>query len=197
VVLVEGGALTLVPAADAAIDAVESIDQTRRYGAVSGAGEPLPGDGSAAIDRAAVAVSAELVGICQRALEMGVAYVKDRKQFDTPVGAYQAVSHRCAQMLRETESARSATYYAAWAAGAEPERLPEAAALAKAAASEGGREVTASNIQVHGGIGFTWEADAHWLFKRAQMDSALLGGAGAHRARLARIAAARLARATA
>ena len=161
---------------------------------MSGAGEPLAGDAAAAIDRAAVAVSAELVGICQRALEMGVAYVKDRKQFDTPVGAYQAVSHRCAQMLRDTESARSTTYYAGWAADAEPERLPEAAALAKAASSEAGREVTASNIQVHGGIGFTWEADAHWLFKRAQMDSALLGGAGAHRARLARIAAARLAR---
>jgi alkylation response protein AidB-like acyl-CoA dehydrogenase len=197
VVLVEDGALTLVAAADAAIDAVDSIDQTRRYGSVTGGGEPLPGDAQGAIDRAAVAVSAELVGICQRGLEMGVAYVKERKQFDTPVGAYQAVSHRCAQMLRETESARSATYYAAWAADADPERLPEAAALAKVAASESGREVTASNIQVHGGIGFTWEADAHWLFKRAQMDSALLGSAGTHRARLARIAAARLSRATA
>jgi len=197
VVLVEGGTLTLVPAADASIEAIESIDQTRRYGSVSGAGEALAGDAAAAIDRAAVAVSAELVGICQRALEMGVAYVKDRKQFDTPVGAYQAVSHRCAQMLRDTEAARSTTYYAGWAADAEPERLPEAAALAKAASSDAGREVTASNIQVHGGIGFTWEADAHWLFKRAQMDSALLGGAGSHRARLARLAAARLAAATA
>ncbi len=162
-----------------------------------GAARCCAGDVSAAIDRASIAVSAELVGLCQRAMEMGVAYVKDRKQFDTPVGAYQAVSHRCAQMLRDTESARSTTYYAAWAADAEPERLAEAASLAKAASSEAAREVTGSNIQVHGGIGFTWEADAHWLFKRAQVDGALLGGAGTHRARLARLAAARLAGAVA
>jgi alkylation response protein AidB-like acyl-CoA dehydrogenase len=197
IVLAEDGALTLIAAADADVRAVDAIDPARRYASVSGGGEPLAGDAAAALDRCAVAVSAELVGLCQRALEMGVAYVKDRKQFDTPVGAYQAVSHRCAQMLRDTESARSTTYYAGWAADAEPGRLAEAAALAKAAASEAGREVTGSNIQIHGGIGFTWEADAHWLFKRAQMDSALLGGAGTHRARLAKIAASRLAGAAA
>lgn len=197
VVLVENGGLTLIDAREAAIDVVESIDQTRRHASVAGPGEPLAGDAQPAIDRAAVAVSAELVGLCQRAMEMGVAYVKDRKQFGTPVGAYQAVSHRCAQMLRDTEGARSTTYYAAWAADAEPQRLGEAAALAKAASSEAGREVTGSNIQVHGGIGFTWEADAHWLFKRAQMDSSLLGGASVHRARLAQLAAARLAGAAA
>jgi alkylation response protein AidB-like acyl-CoA dehydrogenase len=124
---------------------------------------------------------------------MTVAYVKERKQFDTPVGAFQAVSHRCAQMLRDTEAARAATYFAAWAAGAETERLPEAASLAKAAASDAGREVTASAIQAHGGIGFTWEADVHWLFKRAQLDAVLLGGATEHRARLAALLARRLA----
>ena len=124
---------------------------------------------------------------------MTLAYVKDRKQFDTPVGAYQAVSHKCAQMLKDTEGARSATYFAAWAADAEPERLPEASSLAKAAASDGGRDVTAAAIQCHGGIGFTWEADVHWLYKRAQVDAALLGGSGAHRARLAKLLAARLA----
>ena len=141
------------------------------------AGEPLPGDVAAAADRALVAVAAELVGVCERALEMTVAYVKDRKQFGTPVGAYQAVSHRCAQMLLDTEGARAAVSFAAWAADADPERLPEAAAMAKAAASDAGREVTAAAIQLHGGIGFTWEADVHWLFKRAQLDAALLGGA--------------------
>ncbi len=197
VVLVEDGGLTLVAGGNADIEPVDTIDQTRRYANVRGDGEPLPGDAAGAIDRAAIAVSAELVGLCQRALEMGVAYAKDRKQFGTPVGSYQAVSHRCAQMLRDTESARSTTYYAGWAADADPERLAEAAALAKAASSDAGREVTASNIQVQGGIGFTWEADAHWLFKRAQMDSALLGSAGTHRARLARFAAARLAGAAA
>jgi alkylation response protein AidB-like acyl-CoA dehydrogenase len=109
-----------------------------------------------------------------------------------PVGAFQAVSHRCAEMLLQTESARSAAYYAAWAADDDPERLGEAAALAGAAAADGGREVTAGAIQMHGGIGFTWEADVHWLFKRAQSDAALLGPASGHRAALARHAAARL-----
>jgi alkylation response protein AidB-like acyl-CoA dehydrogenase len=122
---------------------------------------------------------------------MTVEYVKDRKQFGVPVGSFQAVSHRCAQMLLQTESARSAAYFAAWAADADPERLPEGAALAAAAAADGGREVTASAIQAHGGIGFTWEADVHWLYKRAQLDTALLGGAGRHRAALARLGAAR------
>src|SRR5581483_6281579 len=101
-------------------------------------------------------------------------------------------SHRCAQMLLHTESARSTAYFAAWAADADPDRLPEAAALAAAAAGDGGREVTASAIQAHGGIGFTWEADVHWLYKRAQLDSALLGGGPSHRATLARIAAQRV-----
>jgi alkylation response protein AidB-like acyl-CoA dehydrogenase len=91
-----------------------------------------------------------------------------------------------------TETVRSATYYAAWAADAAPDRLTEAAALAAAAAADAGREVTASAIQAHGGIGFTWEADVHWLFKRAQLDTLLLGGAKAHRATLARLAAQRV-----
>lgn len=196
-VIVTGDGLRLVPGADAGADSVDAIDPTRRHASVAESvaqgGAPLPGDGDLATDLARAAVAAELVGVAQRALEMSVAYVKDRKQFETPVGAFQAVSHRCAQMLRDTEMARSATYNAAWAADAAPERLAEAAGVAKAAASEAGREVTASAIQVHGGIGFTWEADVHWLYKRAQIDAALLGGAGAHRGRLAHMAAARLA----
>jgi alkylation response protein AidB-like acyl-CoA dehydrogenase len=183
----------VVAGADARVTVTETIDPTRAYGRVeTGAGEPLGGDAQAGIDRAAIAVSAELVGLSQRALDMTLAYVKERRQFDVPVGAFQAVGHRCAQMLLGVESARSATYFAAWAAGAEPERLAEAASLAKAAASEAGREVTASAIQMHGGIGFTWEADVHWMYKRAQLDAALLGGAGTHRARLARIVADRV-----
>ena len=200
IVLLEDGRARLVARADAVVEPVEAIDPTRRHARVTaapGAGEPLDGDVAGGADRAAVAVSAELVGICRRALAMTVAYVKERRQFDTPVGAYQAVSHRCAQMLRDTEGARSATYFAAWAADADPERLPEGAALAKAAASAAGREVTASAIQAHGGIGFTWEADVHWLYKRAQLDAQLLGGGRTHRARLMRIVAGRLAGATA
>src|SRR4051794_3044494 len=177
----------------AQVEAVATIDPTRAYGRVTPrAGEPLDGDVAAGVDRAAIAVSAELVGISQRALDMTLAYVKERKQFDVPVGAFQAVSHRCAQMLLGVESARSATYFAAWTADADPERLAEGASLAKAAASEAGRDVTASAIQAHGGIGFTWEADVHWLFKRAQLDAALLGGAGTHRERLARLVSQRV-----
>jgi alkylation response protein AidB-like acyl-CoA dehydrogenase len=192
-VLIDGDGAELVTGADVA--PVQTIDPTRRYGRVSGgAGEPL---GAAAAHVVRAAIAAEVVGVAQRALDMTVAYVKERKQFGTPVGAFQAVGHRCAQMLLHVESARSTAYFAAWAAGADPERLPEAAALAAASAAEAGREVTASAIQAHGGIGFTWEADVHWLYKRAQLDAALLGGAGRHRAALARIAAARVAAAPA
>jgi alkylation response protein AidB-like acyl-CoA dehydrogenase len=184
------------------IEEVESIDPTRRYGRVVATGEELEGSAQgagvgAAVDRALVAVSAELVGVCQRALDMTVEYVKERKQFGIPVGTFQAVHHGAAQMLLDTEGGRAATYYAAWAADAEAERLPMAAAMAKAWTSDAGRSVTGAAIQLHGGIGFTWEADVHWLYKRAQLDSALLGSAGTHRARIAALAARERAGATA
>jgi alkylation response protein AidB-like acyl-CoA dehydrogenase len=182
----------LLTPAQADVSFVASIDPTRstaRVSADADAGEELAGEVSAGVDRALVAVSSELVGVCDRALEMTVAYVKERRQFGVAVGSYQAVSHRCAQMLLDTEKARSTAAFAAWTADADPERLAEAAAMAKAAASDAGREVTASAIQAHGGIGFTWEADVHWLYKRAQLDAALLGGAKRHRARLAGILA--------
>jgi alkylation response protein AidB-like acyl-CoA dehydrogenase len=192
IVLVEDeGARVLAPA-DAEVTSTASIDPTRsaaRVSAPADAGEELAGEIAAGVDHALVAVSSELVGVCDRALRMTVEYVKERRQFGVPVGSYQAVSHRCAQMLLETEMARSATAYAAWSADADPATLPEAAALAKAAASSAGREVTASAIQAYGGIGFTWEADVHWLYKRAQIDAALLGGAKRQRARLAQVLA--------
>jgi alkylation response protein AidB-like acyl-CoA dehydrogenase len=182
---------------EADVEPVETIDPTRAYARVTpvdgaGVGTLLTGDVALAADRATVLVAAELVGVATRALEMSVAYAKERTQFATPIGAFQAVQHRCAQMLLHTEGARSATYSAAWAADADQAGLPEAASIAKASASDAGREVTASAIQVHGGIGFTWEADVHWLYKRAQLDAQMLGGAGLHRARLSRLAAARL-----
>jgi alkylation response protein AidB-like acyl-CoA dehydrogenase len=193
-VLVEDDGTGLVLSADEArVTPLEAIDPTRSAASVSvpdGAGESL-GDVCVGLGHSLISVSSELVGVCERALEMTVAYVKERKQFGVPVGAYQAVSHRCAQMLLDTEKARSTAAFAAWTAGADPERLAEAAAMAKAAASDAGREVTASAIQAHGGIGFTWEADVHWLYKRAQLDAALLGGAKFHRARLAAILARR------
>ncbi|HEY2202465.1 MAG TPA: acyl-CoA dehydrogenase family protein [Solirubrobacteraceae bacterium] len=193
-VLVEDDGTGLVLAAeDAEVTPLEAIDPTRSAARVSvpdGAGDSL-GDVCAGLGRSLISVSSELVGVCERALEMTVAYVKDRKQFGVPVGAYQAVSHRCAQMLLDTEKARSIVNFAAWTADADPERLAEAAAMAKATASDAGREVTAAAIQMHGGIGFTWEADVHWLYKRAQIDAVLLGGAGSHRAQLAAILARR------
>ena len=196
IVLVEDdGSGRIVTPEETDVTPIAAIDPTRsaaRVSAVASAGEALE-DGCPGLGRALVAVSSELVGVCDRALEMTVAYVKERKQFGVSVGAYQAVSHRCAQMLLETEKARSTAAFAAWAADADPEQLAEAAAMAKAAASDAGRDVTASAIQAHGGIGFTWEADVHWLFKRAQLDAALLGGAKRHRARLAEILADRVA----
>jgi alkylation response protein AidB-like acyl-CoA dehydrogenase len=197
VLIEEDGSGRVLSAEEADVSPLASIDPTRSAARVEldsahPAGEPLGGDVCVGIGRALVAVSSELVGVCERALEMTVAYVKERRQFGVPVGSYQAVSHRCAQMLLDTEKARSTAAFAAWAADAEPTLLAEAAAMAKAAASDAGREVTGSAIQAHGGIGFTWEADVHWLYKRAHMDAALLGGAKHHRARLAAILADRL-----
>jgi alkylation response protein AidB-like acyl-CoA dehydrogenase len=194
VLLEEERSARLLSRGEADVSALRSIDPTRsaaRVAAQEDAGEVLAGDVAGGVDRALVAISSELVGVCDRALEMTVAYVKDRRQFGVPVGSYQAVSHRCAQMLLETEKARSNTAFAAWTSDADPERLAEAAAMAKAAASDAGREVTASAIQAHGGIGFTWEADVHWLYKRAQLDAAMLGGASAQRARVASVLAER------
>jgi alkylation response protein AidB-like acyl-CoA dehydrogenase len=190
VVLLDGDDASLQAAPQTA--PFDAIDPTRRYAAVTqdGDGEPLA---PAAADRIRTVLAAEVLGLCQRALEMTLEYVKDRKQFGVPVGSFQAVSHRCAQMLLYTESVRSAVYYAAWAADADPDRLAEAAALAAATAAEAGREVPAGAIQAHGGIGFTWEADVHWLYKRGQVDVMLLGGTRRPRATLARIAASRAA----
>jgi len=190
VVLLDGDEARLLEAPET--EPVLTIDPTRRYATVAGGASDTPLAPGAA-DRVRAALAAEVVGLSQRALDMTLAYVKDRKQFGVPVGSFQAVSHRCAQMLLHTESARSTAYFAAWAADADTERLAEAAALAAAAAAEGGREVTASAIQAHGGIGFTWEADVHWLYKRAQLDTALLGGTRQHRQTLTRIVAARVA----
>ncbi len=188
IVLFDMGSGAVHAASECEIEPLETIDATRRYARVraKGGGEPL-GDVTPAWDRIGVAVSAELVGICQRVLEMSVEYARERKQFERPIGAYQAVSHRCADMLRETESARSTTLWAAWAAEAEPETLPLAAAMAKAYASDAGWNVTSSAMQVLGGIGFTWEHDLHFFLKRAKVDAALFGSASEHRERVAEL----------
>jgi alkylation response protein AidB-like acyl-CoA dehydrogenase len=189
IILLDGDSGTVHEAGSCQIEPLATIDQTRRYARVTpgGEGEPLEGDVTPAADRMAVAAAAELVGISQRVMEMAVEYARDRKQFDRPIGAYQAISHRCADMLRDTESARSATLWAAWAAEAEPETLAEASSMAKALASDAGWNVSASALQVHGGIAFTWEHDLHFFLKRAKVDGTLFGSARAHRDRVADI----------
>jgi alkylation response protein AidB-like acyl-CoA dehydrogenase len=171
-----------------------TIDPTRRLSSVRFDGvrvapeQTLPGEPAdyfPVFFRACVAIAAESTGIAQRSLEMAVAYAKDRQQFGRPIGAYQAVSHRCAQMLLETENSRSAVYGAAWAADAEPESLPLAASMAKAYASDAGWRVPDASIQVHGGIGFTWEHDLHFFLKRGRSNAATLGDARWHRERVA------------
>jgi alkylation response protein AidB-like acyl-CoA dehydrogenase len=191
IVIVRNGVAWLLDSSRAEIQAIETIDATRGYARVSGAGERLPGDPSGALHKATVAVAAELVGVAQRALDLTVAYVKDRRQFGVPIGAFQAISHRCAQMLLLVEGSRSALYAAAWAVDADPSAGAELSSIAKAYASAAAIEVTASAIQAHGGIGFTWDADLHWLYKRAQLDAHLLGSAREHRTRLAQIVARR------
>jgi len=170
----------------------ESIDLTRRLFSVRFDGvrpaATLPGSGEdyqPVFLRACVALAAESTGVAQRALEFSVEYAKDRQQFGRPIGAYQAVSHRCAQMLLETENSRSAVYGAAWAADAEPESLPLAASMAKAYASDAGWRVPDMAIQVHGGIGFTWEHDLHFFLKRGRANAAMLGDSKWHRERVA------------
>ena len=183
----EGG--RIVEPADASLERLDLIDTSRAYFRVSAdGGEELPGDVSGPVDVGVVALAAELVGNAQRALDMAVDYAKERQQFDRPIGAYQAVSHRLAEMLWEVEEARSLTYYAAWAADAQPETLPLAASMAKARASDAANAVTHNALQTFGGIGFTWEHDSHFFLKRARVSSQLLGTPRQHRERVAELA---------
>jgi alkylation response protein AidB-like acyl-CoA dehydrogenase len=179
IVVFTGAGAFAVERSAADVEPIETMDPTRRFARVrADGGDPLVGDGGDAPYRIATAVAAELTGVGQRAMEMAVDYARERKQFGRPIGAYQAVSHRCAQMLLEVEGARSASYYAGWCADAEQETLPLAASMAKAYASDAGWRVTASSLQVHGGIGFTWEHDLHFFLKRAKVDGLLYGSAG-------------------
>jgi alkylation response protein AidB-like acyl-CoA dehydrogenase len=186
--LVERGADGVTVAAEPSIDPTRRFSSVRFDGVRVAAADTLPGAGAdyyPVFFRLCVALAAESTGIAQRTMEMAVAYAKDRQQFGRPIGAYQAVSHRCAQMLLETENARSAVYGAAWAADAEPESLPLAASTAKAYASDAGWRVPDASIQVHGGIGFTWEHDLHFFLKRGRSNAAIFGDAKWHRERVA------------
>jgi alkylation response protein AidB-like acyl-CoA dehydrogenase len=178
-------------------DAEPAMDRTRSLGWLSP-------DGAAAVrlggeeavrrftDLGATLHAAELLGGAERALSMSVAYAKEREQFGKPIGLFQAVKHRCADMLVDVEGMRSAVYYAAWALDAEDPDATLAASTAKAWCSDASRRVLAGALQVHGGIGFTWEHDLHFFLKRGQLDQVSFGDAAHHRARLAELLRARV-----
>ncbi|HXM54224.1 MAG TPA: acyl-CoA dehydrogenase family protein [Candidatus Dormibacteraeota bacterium] len=169
------------------------LDPTRRLARLELAGTParrlVCEDGAGALahalDLAAVALAAEQLGGLQRCLDMSVDYAKARYQFGRPIGSFQAIKHLCADMHVAMELCRSAVRYAAWAADEAPDELPVAAALARSACSEAFFQVAADTIQVHGGIGFTWEHDAHLYYRRAKSSELLLGGRRQQRAALA------------
>lgn len=196
-VATDEGSLALV-AADAPglrVEPLETLDRTRRVAElvleeVPVAGWLGPRGGAEALvdrmlDAGRVAVAADALGACERALDMAVAYAKERVQFGRVIGSFQAVKHLCAEMAAEIEPARSLLWYAAHAFRALPEEAPLAIALAKAHWGEIARFVTRTATEVHGGIGFTDEHDLHLWFKRAHLDRPLLGGPEAMRARAA------------
>ena len=171
-----------------------TMDQTRKQARLEFSSVParLVGEEAAGwaalsktLDQAAVCLCAEMVGGAQRVLDMSVEYAKVRIQFGRPIGSFQAIKHKCADMLLEVESAKSAAYYAGWAAAEDNDELPVVASLAKAYCSDAYFHAAAENIQIHGGIGFTWEHDAHLYFKRAKSSEILLGDATYHRELLA------------
>jgi alkylation response protein AidB-like acyl-CoA dehydrogenase len=177
---------------------IVSMDGTRKVADVRFDDAPAErlGDGGwdvvqRVLDRAAVALAAEMLGGAERVLELSVDYAKERVQFDRPIGSFQAVKHRAADMLLDVESLRSAVYYAAWAVERDHPDASLAASMAKAFASDAYRRVASSGIQIHGGIGFTWEHDLHLYFKRARASEAAFGDATWHRERMAGLLRAR------
>jgi alkylation response protein AidB-like acyl-CoA dehydrogenase len=171
-----------------------TLDQTRKlarleFDSVAARLIGSPGDAAVVMDRvlnvAAIALAAEQLGGAQRALDMTVEYTKVRHQFGRPIGSFQGLKHRLADLLLEVESLRSAVIYAAAAVADDSPEVPVLASLIKAYASETYFHVTAETIQMHGGIGFTWEHDAHLYFKRAKSSELFLGDASYHRERLA------------
>jgi alkylation response protein AidB-like acyl-CoA dehydrogenase len=173
---------------------LSTMDQTRKQAKLEFSGTPATligtdGGGWAVLERmldlAAVALAAEQVGGAQMCLDMAVEYAKVRVQFGRPIGSFQAIKHKCADMLLEVESAKSAAYYAGWCAAELNDELPSTASLAKAYCSEAYFHASAENIQIHGGIGFTWEHPAHLYFKRAKSSELLFGDPTYHRELLA------------
>ena len=193
----DGGDLALyaVDAKSVTKSRMPAMDLTRRLYKVAfnGAGELLARGDTAreamdrALDIATVALCAEMTGGMQRTMEIAVEYAKTRKQFGKPIGQYQAVQHQCADMYLWTESSRSATYYAAWALDSGIPEARTAVSVAKMYASDACREVGNRGVQVQGGMGFTWENEAHLFYRRAKASEIAFGDATFHRERIARL----------
>jgi alkylation response protein AidB-like acyl-CoA dehydrogenase len=196
----DGGiSLFAVPAEAAGVSrtALPTVDQTRRLAEVTLSGVTVAqsarlGEAGAAAPALAkalalanVALAAEQVGGAQRCLDLAVAYAKERVQFGRPIGSFQAIKNKCADMLVKLEAARSAVYYAGCVAAEDSEALPEASAMAKAAASDAYTFCAGNALQIFGGVGFTWEYDVHLYFKRARASAALLGDPSVQRERVA------------
>ena len=197
----DGVSLFLVPkdAAGFAVTLLPTIDETRKLcevrldnvavpaaallGEKHGGWPPL----SRVLDRATVALCAEMCGGAQQVLDMTTAYAKIRLTFGKPIGSYQGVKHRAADMLVDVENAKSLTYYAAWAIDEGLAEAPLAVSMAKAYTSDAYRKVAGAGIQLHGGIGFTWEHDLQLYFKRAKASEVAFGDATWHRERVARL----------
>ena len=192
-VLADGDAVLAVdladhrPAAEPAMDLTRPVGWVRRDALETARGAVV--GGPVEIDRfcdlAALAYSAEMLGIAQHALDISVAYAKERVQFGRPIGSFQAVKHRCADMLVDVEGMRSAVYWAAWCVANGHEDASVSASTAKTWCSDAVMRVTQSALQVHGGIGFTWESDVHLYLKRGHLDALAFGSAVDHRTRLA------------
>ena len=178
---------------------LKTMDQTRKLGEVTFknvtvAADAALGDSGGGwklldrvADRGKVGLAAEMCGGAQRVLEMSVEYAKVREQFGKPIGSFQAIQHKCANMLVEVESSKSITYYAAWAVANDVAEAPLAAAMAKAYTSDAYRHTAGEGIQIHGGIGFTWEHDMHIFFKRAKSSEVTFGDATWNREIVARL----------
>jgi alkylation response protein AidB-like acyl-CoA dehydrogenase len=196
-----GVSMFLVPAnvAGLTITLLPTMDQTRKLTEVSfadvrvgpealvgphGGGWPIL---QKVLDKASVALASEMCGGATKLLEMCTEYAKTRKAFGKPIGSYQAVKHKIADMLLLVENAKSITYYAAWAADSGGNEAPLAASMAKAYTSDAYRKIAADSIQVHGGIGFTWEYDVHLYLKRAKSSEFAFGDAAYHRERVAHL----------
>jgi alkylation response protein AidB-like acyl-CoA dehydrogenase len=196
----EGGVeLFLVPAGTEGLTTrpLDTMDRTRKQAELTFDSVRLPsssllgaaGGGERILERvlqrSMVALAAEQVGGAQRCLDMAVGYDKDRHQFGRPIGSFQAIKHKCADMLVRVEAARAAASYAAWAVATDSEEMATVIPIAKAYCSEAFYHCAAENIQIHGGIGFTWEHDAHLYFKRAKSSELMFGDPTFHRRRLA------------